>query len=102
MEARTLAKVNQIKSEQIKQDIEAFVKNGGKIQVIEHKSEQERLESVKKATASGYSNAKQRGKQKPKAPEVEAELDDDNEEVEDDIAEPSTKTPAEQLETPIE
>jgi hypothetical protein len=84
MEARTLAKVNQVKSDQIKQDIETFVKNGGKIQVIEHKSEQERLDSVKKATAS---------------PEVEAELD---EEVEDEIAEPSTTTPEENLETPIE
>ena len=99
MEARTLAKVNQAKSDQIKQDIETFVKNGGKIQVIEHKSEQERLESVKKATASGYSNAKQRGKNKAKAPEVEADLD---EEVEDEIAEPSTTTPEENLETPIE
>lgn len=99
MEARTFAKVNQAKSDQIKQDIDAFVKNGGVIQVITHKTEQERLDSVKKATASGYSNAKQRGKNKTKAPEVEADLD---EEVEDEIAETSTTTPEENLETPIE
>lgn len=102
MEARTLAKVNQIKSDQIAKDIAEFQARGGKIQVIEHKDEAERMESVKKATASGYSNAKQRGAKKPKAEPVEDISDDTEDELEDDLPAPSTETPTEQLETPIE
>lgn len=101
MEARTLAKVNQIKSDQIAKDIAEFQARGGKIQVIEHKNEAERIESVKKATASGYSNAKQRGAKSTKAA-VKAVLDDTEDELEDDLPAPSTETPTEQLETPIE
>lgn len=99
MEARTLAKVNQLKSDEIARDIDAFLARGGKIEVIEHKTDADRLESVKRATASGYSNAQQRSKKK--AAKQEDPIDDEDG-LDNEPQAPSTATPTEQLETPIE
>jgi hypothetical protein len=95
MEARTFAKANQHKSDQIAADIAEFEKRGGKIQVLPTKGDA----VIGFVPVDPFNNrAKTATKKKAKS----AELDDDiNDSIDDDTA-PSKETPAEQLDIEVE
>ena len=93
MEARTFAKANQHKSDQIAAGIAEFEKRGGKSQVLPTKGDA----VIGFVPVDPFNNrAKAAAKKKAKA----AELDDslDNDALIDDDTAPSKETPAEQLE----
>lgn len=93
MEARTFAKANRHKSDQIAADIAEFEKRGGKIQVLPTKGDA----VIGVVPVDPFNN---RNKKKlKKVTEDDVELDDDDN---GDEMSPSKETPAEQLDIEAE
>lgn len=93
MEARSIAKANQHKSDEIAEDVRKFQERGGKIQVLPTRPDV----MVSLPLESQYSMSKKQAAKKAKAETIEDEYVDDS-----DVIPISHETPAEQIDTRIE